>query len=171
MDRINKIINHPLYKEYYNQIQAFEETRVFCGHDNNHFMAVARISYIMYLEDCLAEGKAIIFKDCSDPKESIYALGLLHDIGRHIQYATEEPHELASKRLCKTILEDCGFIDLEIKAFQEAIGNHRNPLIKNDQTLSGYLYKGDKASRPCHSCPVEKDCHRLDEKKNLKLYI
>ena len=51
MDRVNKILNHPLYKIEFNKIQELENTREFCNHTMEHFIDVARIAYIINLED------------------------------------------------------------------------------------------------------------------------
>lgn len=160
MDIINQIINHPKYKDYYSQITSHEKTREFCKHDMVHFLDVARIAYIKILED-----------QSDIAKEDIYIVAILHDIGRFLQYQDGEPHEIASSRLCVDILEDVGISTQRIQDYQKAIINHRNVLVKDEVSLSGYLYRGDKASRPCHSCQVEEQCNWLKAKKNLSLKI
>lgn len=156
--RLNSITNHPLYKDYYTQITELEKSRMFCKHDMTHFLDVARIGYIMILEDASAVSK-----------EDIYTVALLHDIGRHMQYLEGIPHERASAKLCVSILVDSGYSQSEIEVYQEAILNHRNALMKNDKSLSGYLYRSDKASRPCHICPYEVDCDWPTSKKNMSI--
>ena len=51
MERINKLINHPLYKEYIGKIESYECQREFCRHDRKHFLDVSRIAYLFYLEE------------------------------------------------------------------------------------------------------------------------
>ncbi|HHX77430.1 MAG TPA: phosphohydrolase, partial [Firmicutes bacterium] len=51
MERINKIIQDPCYQAYLAKIAALEETRAYCRHDFNHFVAAARIAYLAYLEE------------------------------------------------------------------------------------------------------------------------
>jgi len=160
MTIINRIIKHPKYINYYNQIMKLEESRIFCHHDLTHFLDVARIGYIRILED-----------QVQISKEDIYIVALLHDIGRHEQYLNGEPHEQASARLCVEILKDLDVSNSKIKEYQKAIGNHRNKLIKDQMDLSAYLYRGDKASRPCHSCSQEKNCSWSKSKKNMLLEI
>jgi HD superfamily phosphodiesterase len=160
MNRINTILQHPLYKDYYQQIQALEANRLYCKHDMNHFLDVARIAYILILEEVSPL-----------PKEQIYAAALLHDIGRHIQYLNKEPHEKASARLCIAILKDSGFHQEEIDPIQEAIANHRNREVIGQKDLSDYLYRADKASRPCYACPQESKCDWDISKKNLSLKL
>ncbi len=158
MKRINKILEHQDYQTYLKKIAFHEKDRIFCGHDMSHFLDVARIGYILIMEDGL-----------SLSKELIYAAGLLHDIGRFLQYEKGQAHEIASGHLAQAILSDCGFSDKEGQLIIQAIVDHRNQSIKEDKTLSGYLYKADKMSRACHSCPAEKDCHWNKEKKNMTL--
>lgn len=158
MNRIDAIIRHPKYISYYNQILELEKERLFCKHDMGHFLDVARISYIFILEDSV-----------NISQEMIYASALLHDIGRHEQYLSGEPHEIASAKLCVDILSDTGFCEQEILDIQEAIINHRNHIINDNKNLSGYLYRGDKASRSCHSCLVKNDCDWDLNKKNMSI--
>ncbi len=157
---LNDIINHPKYQDYYHQIVTLENSRIFCKHDMTHFLDVARIAYINILED-----------QAPISKEDIYAVALLHDIGRHEQYLTGEAHDRVSARLCVDILKDIGVSDSKIEAYQTAIISHRNELVKDRSDLSGYLYRGDKASRPCHSCMQESDCTWSKLKKNMVLDI
>ena len=71
MNRVDLILEHPKYQEYLDKIKQAEEKRIFCLHNMNHFLDVARIAYIMNLEEELGIAKEII-----------YATALLHDIGR-----------------------------------------------------------------------------------------
>ena len=75
MERFQKIVWHEKYKETYERLQQLEIDRKFCGHDIEHFLSVARISYLMILEKRLPVSKDII-----------YATALLHDLGRADQY-------------------------------------------------------------------------------------
>lgn len=160
MTIVNEIIRHPKYVDYYKQIVKLEEGREFCHHDMVHFLDVARIAYIKILED-----------STNISKEDVYIVALLHDIGRHEQYLTGEPHEKVSAKLCVDILRDVGVTQSKIEEYQLAIINHRNEEIKDNLDLSGYLYRGDKASRPCHSCLQETDCSWSKAKKNMFLDI
>ena len=76
-----------------------------------------------------------------------------------------------SKELAPAILADCGFNQAEIGIIAEAIGNHRNKEMEAKKSLSGYLYRADKKSRPCFGCRAEGACDWSREKKNLKLLL
>jgi len=160
MKRINKILNHDLFKSCINKTNGFEADRKFCRHNMEHFLAVARIAMLLNYE-----------KQLGIEKELIYAAALLHDIGRYQQYEDGTPHEQASACLAPEILAECGFDDKETDVIVAAIANHRNKKVKDELSLNGLIYCGDKLSRPCYVCPVETDCNWKAEKKNKSLEI
>lgn len=165
MDRINAIIQHPLYQEYYKKLENREKDRIFCRHQMEHLLDVARIAYISSME----QGLGI-------EKELIYAAALLHDIGKYEQYENGIPHEIASAEVAEQILKDLsgpaedGFSGKEIRQILSAIRNHRDPG-KAREPLERLIYQSDKLSRNCFACPAEKQCNWEEEKKNRKISI
>lgn len=155
--RINLILNHKLFKEYINKNQQWEIKREFCHHDLEHFLDVARIAYIMNLE-----------RDLGYKKDIIYAIALLHDIGRWKQYQEGTSHEVASKELSQEILIDAGYDKGERELIYDAILNHRSKDLKED-SLNCIMYKSDKLSRKCFNCPAVKNCNWSEEKKNYNI--
>ena len=87
MERVNRILSHPLYREYYGKLERLEKDRKFCRHQMGHLLDVARIACIRNLEEGLGLDKEII-----------YAAAVLHDIGKSLQYEKKIPHETASNR-------------------------------------------------------------------------
>ncbi|MGI6070795.1 MAG: HD domain-containing protein [Blautia sp.] len=160
MERVNRIWNHPVYQECLRTITKLERTRRFCHHDWAHFLDVARLAYIENLE-----------KGLGISKECIYACGLLHDIGRHLQYTEGTPHHEASAAIAGPILKDCGFTEEEQKKILEAILSHRNADVGSQLGLAGVIYRADKASRVCFACESESDCDWSLEKKNMELTV
>lgn len=160
MERINRILACSDYQKYLNQNDLAEAKRRFCHHNMSHFLDVARIACILNKEE-----------DYEQSREVIYAAALLHDIGRWKQYEDGTPHEIASTELAPEILSESGFDGGESSVILEAIKNHRNPLVKEEKSLSGLLYRADKLSRPCFACQMEKECDWKKGKKNLKLLI
>lgn len=158
MTRIDSILKHELFRYHVAENQKAERNRIFCHHDMGHFLDVARIGEILNLESGLGL-----------ERELIYAAALLHDLGKHIQYADGTPHELAGAQIAPQILQDCGFVPEEADLVVEAIRNHRNAEIAAEQSLSGVLYRADKASRACFACEAEKDCNWKGDKKNLTI--
>lgn len=160
MERIQKIIKHPLYKEYTGKIKEWEKDRQFCKHDYVHFLNVARLAMIIKLKEQI---------DISE--ELIYAAALLHDIGRHIQYETGNDHAIASGKLAPAILKEAGYSERETDIIVEAIVSHRNEKVKEEKNLKGLLYRADKLSRECYFCEVSELCNWKERKKNNKLIL
>ena len=172
MERVNKIWNHPLYQEQVRLIHQSEKDRIFCNHTLEHFLDVARLSWIYNLE----EGSGI-------GRELIYAAALLHDIGRYRQLAEGIPHQQAGAALAGIILPQCGFSQEETAEIISAIREHRSA--PSTQTLSGssgkpdgslgklaaYLYRADKQSRCCFACPSRAACNWNEEKMNLTIKL
>ncbi|MCM8710924.1 HD domain-containing protein [Clostridium sp. SYSU_GA19001] len=158
MERVNLILSNNKFKEYLNKINQCEIDRDFCRHDINHFMDVARISYILILE-----------KGLSHTKEEVYAAALLHDIGKWQQYESKIPHEIASAKLAYDILINSDFNEEEINKIISSIKNHRNEN-NIENTLDHILFTADKLSRACFMCKAEKECYWAQDKKNLKIY-
>ncbi|MGK0465997.1 HD domain-containing protein [Clostridium sp.] len=155
--KINLIIENHIFQKNMLSIEVFEKHREFCKHDLQHFLDVARIMYIMNLEN--------IF---NLPKHIIYATALLHDIGRAKQYENGTPHDIASVQIAKNILLQCKYDTREINEILEAITKHRNNL-GNPNTLPYLLYKCDKLSRNCLNCKATVNCNWKENKKNFKL--
>lgn len=155
MENINIILNNKEYKHALEKLSEYERNREFCNHTIEHFMDVSRIAYIMVLEEKL-----------NVSKEVIYAIGLLHDIGRVKQYEEGIHHDIASVEMSKEILKETRFTDEEINIILNGIANHRK---ESDNKLEEIIYKADKLSRQCFNCKAEKECYWSSEKKNFKI--
>ena len=158
MKRIQDIFTHPLYQEQLSLLMDAEKDRIFCRHTVEHFLDVARLMYLYNLED-----------SAGLEKELIYAAAFLHDIGRYEQIANGTPHDIASARMAKTILNDCGFSDRDILAIQDAILHHRGNENHGESHLARYLYRADKQSRNCFCCPASRECNWPLSKKNMEI--
>ena len=167
MERINKILNHQAYRKHLEKIEVWERDRIFCKHDKKHFLDVARLAYILYLEEMLCSHNKYGTKD--SVKEFLYAAGLLHDIGRWKEYEEGIEHHLASMQLAEPILKDCGFSEEDTKQILSIIESHRKEEVKGKESLSGIFYRADKLSRECFWCPAEKECNWKKEKKNFRI--
>lgn len=158
MNRINRILNHDLFKECLLKNEEAERERTFCRHDMIHFLDVARIGEIINLEE-----------NCGLEREWIYAAALLHDCGRYMQYERGIPHETASADLAERILPACGFDDNETRVIVDSIRNHRDKQAVAGVNLGEVLYRADKASRACFACRVQAECNWSEDKKNLNI--
>ena len=157
MDRINKIYNSSIYRRELVYIGEDEKNRIYCKHDIEHFLDVARIAYIMNLE-----------KGMNYDKDVIYAVALLHDIGRHKEYQEGVNHHQASADIAKEILRQAGYTRKESKVIIDAILNHRNE--NNDNQLNELMYAADKMSRKCFCCNAIESCKWSNSKKNQGIY-
>lgn len=160
MDRVQAILKHPDFEAYMLLNEKQEINREFCCHQFQHAADVARICYILYLE----QGKNIDIeelknKDLTRVKELIYAMGFLHDIGRWREYQDNAlDHAIEGAKLAPPILEDAGFAPEEIETAVKAIGEHRNSQATG---LGGVLYRADKLSRNCSKCRARDKCYKL----------
>ena len=68
MDRVDRIIYNDEYRRLMETVRNKETDRIFCRHGFEHCLDVARIAYIMNIE----QGYAI-------DREIIYAAALLHE--------------------------------------------------------------------------------------------
>ena len=93
MYRLNEVVHHWIYQDYYGRIKRLEKERIFCCHQMPHFLDVARIAYIKNLEENLGFEKDVI-----------YTAAVLHDIGKSFQYKWTIPHEVAGEKIAKEIL-------------------------------------------------------------------
>ena len=158
MQRANAILSHPIYIANIEKNSSSEKNWRYCKHDIVHFMDVARIAYILNLEDNLGF-----------PKELIYAAALLHDITKWKQISENIPHNESAIEPATKIMQDCGFSHGEISLVCAAILNHRTEPPADDK-FSNIIFKADKLSRACCFCSYDKEtCNWDSEKKNAGL--
>lgn len=162
MERVNRILENSVFQTSLAEIEALEDDRIFCRHNIEHFLNVARIAWILNLEE-----------DAGLEKELVYAAALLHDIGKHCQYREGIPHEQASALAAPEILKDCGFSDKEISKIVRAVASHRYGPGEDGSVLDNILYRADKLSRSCFSCSAAEECNwgRRGKKRNQSLLV
>lgn len=158
MKRVDNIIYHELFRSSLNQIDRFEEDRIFCRHTIEHLLSVARMMLLFAME----EGIAI-------PKDVIYATALLHDLGRAYQCQNGEDHAMAGISLAQEILKDCAYEREEQEDILAAIKNHNKKESHND--LGRLLQKADKLSRNCFLCPAFHECYWPEGEKNRGIIV
>lgn len=161
MDRINRILEHPLWKECIRQNEMAEAKRSFCHHDIEHLCAVGRIAMLLNLE----EGHGI-------SKDIVYAAAFLHDCGRYKQYLENIPHDQTGAEIAKKILPECGYNEEEVECIAAAIISHRgSSKKKREGALADVLYRADKMSRNCRFCKVYEECNWPEELKGQRFYL
>lgn len=156
MNRIDKIISSPCFRQAIEQTELAEADRIYCLHGLDHAVDVARISYIISLEEKL-----------DIKKDVIYAAALLHDSGRFRQYCDGTPHQTASMELAKQILPECGYDETEIAEILSAIDCHRHGKTKN--RLGEILQKADNLSRLCFNCKARSGCKWSSDEMNMTI--
>ena len=93
MKRIEAILQDVRFQKSLLRIEQLEQQRIFCRHGLEHLLDVARIAWILTMEEQLPLDKEIV-----------YGAALLHDIGRDRQYEEQIPHHQASAGLAAEIL-------------------------------------------------------------------
>lgn len=161
MNKVKQILNNDNFKKCMEFISVAEKDRVFCLHDVEHSLAVARIAYIINLEDNLGLDK-----------ELIYAMALLHDIGRYFEYKEKLSHHESGVLIARDILREVGFSESDISLICDAIACHKNKSDEtSDNTVRNLLYKADKLSRNCFMCKSYKECYWDADMKNDTVII
>lgn len=155
MTRIDMIFNHPLYKSILSETKKLEKDRMYCLHGLEHAMDVARIAYILALEEYVPVRKDII-----------YASALLHDLGRAEQYKSNLNHTEESVKLAEQILPQCGFSQEEISDIISAIRSHSD---EGGVGLTSLLQRADKLSRMCLVCKSIATCKWKKDELNLNI--
>lgn len=154
MKNTDIVLNHKLFNKKINKIEDDEKTRVFCKHDFSHLMDVARICYIINVEENL-----------NIDKDLIYVTALLHDLGRADEVDTGINHSILSQEIAQEILKDLDFNDESKQRIINAIKHHRTNEENGDRFIE-IFYKADKLSRMCFRCPARSICNWPEEKKN-----
>lgn len=154
MENLDIILKDDYYIDLVKRLESYEDKRIFCRHDFEHFLDVARICYILILENKL-----------DLDKDLIYVTALLHDIGRVIQIEEGIDHDLASVDIAKKLLAKTKFKDSDKNRIINAIKSHREKSSHEDKFID-YFYQADKLSRMCFRCPARDLCYWPDDKKN-----
>ena len=155
MDRINRILEHPIFIECLRLNEMAEADRCFCHHDIEHLCAVARIAMLLNL----AEGLGL-------KKDIVYAAAFLHDCGRYKQYENGIPHNEAGAEIAEKILSECGYTVEEKALITVAIRTHRGSSNNSrESALEDILYRADKMSRNCSFCKAYDKCNWPEELK------
>ena len=158
MERVDRIIRNETFIWNMKKLLRLEQERIYCRHDMDHLLSVARIAYIKALEERIPVSK-----------ELIYAAALLHDIGRAAQYETGIPHDRAGVGIAEEILRDCGFTGDEQAEILSAISCHRSKDAAEESLLGTLIYDADKKSRACFMCKAQASCNWPMEKKNYNI--
>ncbi|MDE6502273.1 MAG: HD domain-containing protein [Ruminococcus sp.] len=159
LELTNKILANETYHKELEELRRLEKDRIFCGHDIQHFLDIARITMII----CHEKGIDVM-------PDLIYSASLLHDIGRTKEYSENIPHHIAGKEIAEKILDETGCSSGIKNRILSLIVNHRNQQNEKD-SLESIFYMADKKSRLCFACPSRKICNWKEEKKNMNIEV
>lgn len=154
MPQIDAILQDSRFQYGLERITVLEQDRIFCCHGLGHLLDVARIAWIMVLEQQLPLKKHIV-----------YGAALLHDLGRYQQYEVQIPHSQASAELAELILPGAGYTTEETEQIINAIRQHGTEP-QEQGVLARVLYDADKLSRSCFQCGAQAECKWKEEKRN-----
>lgn len=158
MDKIQGILNHPIFEGSLKKIEQLEVDRKYCKHDMKHFTTVAKIMQKINEQEKLAYSV-----------EQIYGAALLHDLGKFIQYETGEAHQYAGLRIAEIIMSDVGYDEADITLIIKGISEHSG--WNQRSGFSELLRRSDKLSRPCYECKVSEQCKWPMEMRNKRSYL
>ena len=172
MPRVDAIWANPLFQENLAAIEVAEAQRVYCRHGSSHLLDVARVAWIINLEDGLGLAQDVV-----------YTAALLHDIGRAAEYFEGISHDAAgaeiARRILGTVVPEQRFSSAEVDAIVEAVRGHRaddSAAVSRARSsmpsrLVRVIAEADHRSRLCFACPARAICYWPEEKKNMAVRI
>lgn len=166
MKRVEHLLKDALYIDYMKKNTDEENIIKYCQHGLQHHIDVARIAYILVLENndlnYFVKSSGVSGKLAA--KECIYAAGLLHDIGKWNEYKTGIDHASYGAILAHEILPRTFFTPMEIEMICRAIYEHRN--ISRDMSFLGErIHRADNLSRVCSQCEERAICPKRGNKE------
>lgn len=164
MKRVDRILLDHFFQECMTRNQVREVNRKFCKHTLQHVIDVARITYIIMLEnsDIRQFIREHSLSGGEQAKEIIYGAALLHDIARWREYETGEDHAACGAEAAVAVLERAGFGGEEIEIIARAIREHRR-MTEEMSILGERLYRADNLSRVCTRCEASVECYKIDD--------
>ena len=172
MPRVDAIWANSLFQENLTAIETAEAHRAYCRHGSSHLLDVARVAWIINLENGLGLAQDVV-----------YAAALLHDIGRAAEYSAGISHDAAgaeiARRILGTVVPEQRFSSAEVDAIVEAVRGHRADDARAVQSeassmssrLAAVIAEADHRSRPCFACAALATCYWAEEKKNMAVRV
>ncbi|MGM0472055.1 MAG: HD domain-containing protein [Bacillota bacterium] len=163
MQRLNSLLESEEYSNYLARNRECEKKRIFCKHNWQHLISVARITYIKILEEELVTELMTKWQLANQEqlKEVVYTAAMLHDIGRWQQYHSGVDHAIASADLAAQLLQKYDYSGLEEQVILTAIREHRGRADSDKSILGRLLCSSDNLSRDCINCSVQQKCKEI----------
>ena len=159
LELANQIINNPHYARLTGALDDIEKDRIFCRHDMEHFLNVARIAVILCNE-----------RGIEADADVIYSAALLHDIGRIAEYTSGTPHDEAGISIAGEILAQTECSEAKKAEILRLVASHRKADAHRSE-LETVFYLADKKSRSCFCCAAREQCNWPEYKRNYKIGV
>lgn len=159
LELANQIINDPRYMQLTEALDDIEKNRIFCRHDMEHFLSVARIAVILCNE-----------RGIDADTDVIYSAALLHDIGRIAEYTDGTPHDEAGIVIAGEILANTECPEEKKAEILRLIASHRKADAQKSE-LETVFYLADKKSRACFCCAAREQCNWPEYKRNYEIGV
>lgn len=195
MKYMDRLLQDTEYLEIVKKLEQAEAARIFCRHGLSHFLDVARIAWIMVLEQEMSRENPGEPGNLEILKEKIYLTALLHDLGRLEELEQGTPHHEAGVWLAEKFLNRIDYPKEGQQDILSAILGHRGEGQQDilsdtlehreegkEDILSGVLeYQGeeklnydliyiikkaDNRSRNCFFCEAQRECKWRQERRN-----
>lgn len=161
MKYTEKLLQDLEYLALVKKLEQAESDRRFCRHGLSHFLDVARIAWILTLEQMTEAAP----EQWLERKDQIYLTALLHDLGRLAQLEQGTPHHQAGAELAGYFLEKIACPVERRPAILEAIQGHRGKG-KSKDDFTNKIKEADNYSRNCFFCEARPECKWSEERKN-----
>ena len=159
LEQANRIIKNEHYCALVSEIAELEKDRIFCKHDMEHFLNVARIAVIICSE-----------KGIGADADIIYSAALLHDIGRGEEYRSGIPHDEAGAVIASEILDETGCPAEKKSEIISLISAHRTGEDSKSE-LERIFFRADKKARLCFCCKAKDECNWSEYKRNNEIGV
>lgn len=153
MSYIARLMALESYRQALTALERREADRIYCKHDLDHFLDVARITLLL----CQAH-------NIEADRDSVYLAALMHDLGRLDR--DEADHNVAGSVLAAQWLDAIGFPKDRQEVVLTLIEEHGWPGKKAPANLSEAFSLADSYSRACYYCPAADSCFWPPERKN-----
>ena len=199
MERVDKVMNHPVFRENMKKIEKAEIDRLFCRHGINHALDVARIFYILLLEEQVSGDKQLVDNGneqmsvnkefvnggsevLSIDEEFVNGDSAELSIDKELVYATALLHDIGRYEQYENGTPHneagaklAGQIMASCGFTEDECGLAVNAIKGHRRDSSDrnifchLLYKADKLSRDCYHCEAEPECYWSAEQKNMRV--
>lgn len=158
----DRVLKHPEFLRIMNRIKEQETERIYCHHELEHALDVARIAWILFLEEVVeAQTEVLARRDRMLLKDELYVCALLHDIGRSAQYETGIHHSETGLIIAKEILTDVQCPQEWVDEILNVLAGHHGRSKKtkaSEMDLGYYIGKADHDCRLCFFCEAKDSC-------------